>query len=452
MIPPAICTGSARFPAPRVILLGHFQRFLAALRRSTAGEVRENAPPLRDAAVRRGTGRRVGRPLPGLTFKQPYEVVDSDGRRQIADGVLYGGNTEVKKNFIRLTPDRQSKRGHIWSKGSMDRDELATVITYRIHGQGKKWFGDGIGLWFTHEPQWKNGDNHGFTDKYVGFGIVLDTFHNVEHRGGHKDVTIQVNDGTKRLDDLNDESKIGCDAAFRYHANSANFDPVYSSSRIRVKVKGTALEVDVDPNNAGTWTECYRGNLPFQSDWLRRATFGISASTGALADNHDILRVQSFDQINDAGLGTVDAETWSHNYSKDFVSLMESDVCDQSCKVTILEKYVTNFQVETEHWFEMLREQTDNTINKLKEKERQNQRKIQALTDRMTTMMDKSIGLKAAEMRSKVNDKIATEVEGELTVARSSWRLPFFIMLVLIAGGVGVAYQKYRKLVKSHLY
>ncbi|RLN47888.1 hypothetical protein BBJ29_003836 [Phytophthora kernoviae] len=393
-----------------------------------------------------------GSVVPALTFKQPYEVVDSYGHRQISDGIMYGGHTEVKKNFIRLTPDRQSKRGHIWSKSTIDKDELVTVVTYRIHGQGKKWFGDGIGLWFTQEPTWKNGDNHGFTDKYLGFGILLDTFHNVEHRGGHKDVTIQVNDGQKRLDDLNDENKIGCEAAFRYHSNSANFDPVYSSSRVRIKVKGNALEVEVDATNTGVWVECYKGNLPFANDWLKRATFGVSASTGALADNHDILRVQSFDQIDDAALGIVDAETWTHNYSKDFMQLMESSVCDQTCKVTILEKYVTNFQVETEHWFEMLREQTENTIGKLKEKERQNQRKIQALTDRMTDMMEQKIGQKMADVRSKVNEKIATEVEGELTVARSSWRLPFFVLLILIAGGVGVAYQKYRKLVKSHLY
>ncbi|RMX66753.1 hypothetical protein DD238_004821 [Peronospora effusa] len=390
--------------------------------------------------------------LPALTFTQPFEVVDSQGKRQISNDVIYGGTTEVKKNFIRLTPDRQSKRGHIWTKNVIDQDEFATVITYRIHGQGKKWFGDGIGLWFTQELAWKNGENHGFIDKYNGFGIILDTFHNVEHRGGHKDVTIQVNNGQKELDDLNDAEKIGCDAAFRYNSDSATFDPVYSSSRIRVKIKGNSLEVDVDPNNSGAWTECYKGALPFQNDWLRRATFGITGSTGALADNHDILRVQSFDQINDLGLGTVDAETWTHNYSKEFESLMESKTCDQSCKVTILEKFLTNFQMETEHWFEMLREQTENTINNLREKERENHRKIEVLTDRMTTMMEQKIGQKMADVRSKVNEKIATEVEGELTVAHSSWRLPFFIMIMLISAGVGIAYQKYRKLVKSHLY
>ncbi|KAI9922000.1 hypothetical protein PsorP6_001453 [Peronosclerospora sorghi] len=391
-------------------------------------------------------------PLEALTFKKPFDTVDSSGKRQISDHVVYGGTTEVMKNFIRLTPDRQSRTGYIWANDVVARDEITSVITYRIHGQGFKWFGDGIGLWFTHEPSWKYGQNHGFTDKYYGFGIILDTFVNVEHRGGHKDVTIQVNDGTKELDDLDEADKIGCDAAFRYHVDSGTFDPVYSSSRIRVIVNGNSLEVDVDPKNSGSWNECYRGTLPFPTDWLRRVTFGITASTGALADNHDILQVQTFDQSNDADLGEVDAETWMLNFSKDYHLLLDSPSCDQACKISILETFVTNFQIETEHWFELLREQTENTISKLKEKERQNHLKIQALTDRMSTMMDQKIGQKLADVRSKVNEKIITKVEGELTVARSSWRLPFFLMLVLIAGGVGIAYQKYRKLVKSHLY
>ncbi|KAL7690148.1 putative legume-like lectin, concanavalin A-like lectin/glucanase domain superfamily [Plasmopara halstedii] len=391
--------------------------------------------------------------LDTLSFKQPYEIVDSKGDRQISDNFVVGGTTEVMKNFIRLTPDRQSKRGHIWSKSMINRSEFSTVVTYRIHGQGKKWFGDGIGLWFTLEPQWKNGENHGFTDAYTGFGIVLDTFHNVEHRGGHKDVTIQINDGTKRIDDHNDEDKIGCDAAFRYHSSSATFDPVFSSSRIRIMIKGNALEVQMDLNNTSTWNDCYKGNLPFQSDWLNHATFGISASTGALADNHDILQVQSFDSVDDDGLEFADRDTEMHNYSKNFMTLLDDDhMCDQSCKVTILEKFVSNFQIETEHWLEMLREQTENTINKLKEKERLNHKKIQQLTDRMTTMMENKIGQKMADVRSNVNNQIAAEIEGELLVASSSWRLPFFIMLVSIAIGVGVAYQKYRKLVKSHLF
>ncbi|TDH70885.1 hypothetical protein CCR75_002909 [Bremia lactucae] len=393
-----------------------------------------------------------GEPLPSLTFTPPFEHVNSAGRRQISESFTYGGATDVKKNFIRLTPDRQSKRGFIWSQQLIDRNELTTILTFRIHGQGKKWFGDGIGLWFTTEARYQNGENHGFTDTYTGFGIVLDTFENVDHKGGHKDVTLQINDGTKRLTDFHNEVKSGCDASFRYHTSSATFDPVYSSSRLRVKVKGTAVEVQVDSNNSAHWEDCFQATLPFQNDWLRRVSFGITASTGALADNHDILRVQSYSDMKDHEVLVADRESWLHSSSKDFPTLFENINCDQTCKVAVLDKFVTNFQVETEHWFELLQEETENTIAKLKESERENERKILALTDHMTSIMERKIGQKMAVVRSNVNEKIAVEIEGELTEVQSSWRLPFFFLLVLIASGVGVAYQKYRKLLKSHLY
>ncbi|KAF1325387.1 Lectin, partial [Globisporangium splendens] len=387
-----------------------------------------------------------------LTFKEPYDKVGLDGKRQLSDEFEVGGSTDVKKNFVRLTPDRQSKRGNIWSRRVIGSEKFVSVVTFRIHGQGKKWFGDGIGVWLTHEGRYMNGDNHGFTDQYYGVGIVLDTFKNVEHRGGHKDVTVQINDGKKTLDILNDETKVGCDAAFRYHSNSAAFDPVYSSSRLRIKVDGNKLTLEIDPKNEGKWTQCYKGTLPFSQDWLRRATLGITASTGALADNHDIISVRSFDDLNDYGMAQADADVWTHNYSKEFQSLMDNPVCDQSCKISILQKVMSNFHVETEHWFEELKEQTENTVAKLKLKEQENQKKIQALTDRMNDMLESKLGQKFADVRNDVHRKIINKVEGEFMVAQSSWRLPFFFLLLVLAGAFAFAYQKYQKLVKSHLF
>lgn len=391
-------------------------------------------------------------PLPTLTFKEPFESVGADGKRQLSEHFEISGSADVKRNFVRLTPDRQSKRGSIWSRHVIDRTQFVAVVTFRIHGQGQKWFGDGIGLWLTHESRLAPGDNHGFTDQFYGVGIVLDTFKNVEHRGGHKDVTLQVNDGTKTLDVLNDEAKVGCDAAFRFHSKSAAFDPVYSSSRLRIKVDGNELRLEVDPRNEGAWTECYAGTLPFSHEWLRRATFGITASTGALADNHDILSVRAFDDVNDYGMAQADADVWTHNYSKEFEALLSNPVCDPSCKISILQKYMKNFHVETEHWFEELKEETDHTIAKLKEKETANHGKIQALTDRMNEMLESKIGQKMADVRAQVHAKISSKVESELLVKQASWRLPFFFLVVALAGAFAFAYRKYQKLVKSHLY
>jgi lectin, mannose-binding 2 len=55
------------------------------------------------------------------------------------------------------------------------------------------------------------------------------------------------------------------------------------------------LNVLIDPSNSGSWTDCASTDLSsLPSDWLNKAYIGITASTGQLADNHDVLSLQSF--------------------------------------------------------------------------------------------------------------------------------------------------------------
>ena len=41
----------------------------------------------------------------------------------------------IKEYFIRLTPDRQSKRGYCWSDAAMPSNKWVTTIKFRISGQ-----------------------------------------------------------------------------------------------------------------------------------------------------------------------------------------------------------------------------------------------------------------------------------------------------------------------------
>jgi mannose-binding lectin 2 len=145
--------------------------------------------------------------------------------------------------------------------------------------------------------------------------------------GGHRDISVQVNDGTKSLQMLNDETKIGCDAAMRYHEESAAFNPVHSAARIKVKVVSTKLAIEVDEKNSGEWKACYEGVLPFSANWLRSATLGISAATGGVADNHDILRLASFEDFDDKDFILEDSVSSLHKLSKDFKTWLESPSC-----------------------------------------------------------------------------------------------------------------------------
>eukprot|EP01012_Entosiphon_sulcatum_P039378 TRINITY_DN5181_c0_g2_i2.p1 TRINITY_DN5181_c0_g2~~TRINITY_DN5181_c0_g2_i2.p1 ORF type:complete len:211 (+),score=28.43 TRINITY_DN5181_c0_g2_i2:27-635(+) len=158
----------------------------------------------------------VAAPLPQVTFAPPFTAITADGRRYVPNWRV-GGDASVKKNFIRLTPDRQSKRGFVWSESTIQSSELSLVLKFRISGQGKTLFGDGIGLWIVGGNGYVAGQFHGLTETFHGVGIVLDTFRNSENALVHKDVSIYVNDGTKHLDDeLLHAERVGCDANIRY--------------------------------------------------------------------------------------------------------------------------------------------------------------------------------------------------------------------------------------------
>jgi hypothetical protein len=77
--------------------------------------------------------------------------------------------------------------------------EISAILTFRISGQGKKLFGDGIGLWLTQFNRQQQGNLHGIDGKFVGISVIIDTFKNVEHGGKHRDVTILVNNGEEEV-------------------------------------------------------------------------------------------------------------------------------------------------------------------------------------------------------------------------------------------------------------
>lgn len=237
-----------------------------------------------------------GELVENLSFQKPFELISSDGDRKVSKDWQHGGTTVVNSHFIRLTIDRQSKRGWIWNTNKINMEEFSIIFTFRISGSSEKLFGDGVGLWITNVPSYTEGDLHAFSRKYTGVGIIFDTFYNTENKGGHKDVTVLVNNGQKGgVDMLQDETVLGCDIpSLRYYEKSAKFNPSKSMSRAKVQYKLGKLTVKVDASNSGTWTDCYTTNVQLPKGWTNAATLGVTASTGTLADNHDVIGLAMF--------------------------------------------------------------------------------------------------------------------------------------------------------------
>jgi lectin, mannose-binding 2 len=167
-------------------------------------------------------GSACGEFLQYHSFQAPFTKVDSSGSRIVSDEFRASGTTVVNQNFVRLTPDRQSKKGALWSRKAVGVPSLSTVLKFRISGQGKQFFGDGIGLWVVQQSYHIAGNVHGFMENFHGVGVIFDTFKNTENIAAHRDVTILVNDGTKSYEMMT-ENVQGCNAALRYHADRADF-------------------------------------------------------------------------------------------------------------------------------------------------------------------------------------------------------------------------------------
>lgn len=200
----------------------------------------------------------------------------------------FGGNSVVSDESIRLTPDRQNKRGNLWNTKECTMENWELTVDFKVTGQGKSLFGDGFAVWFTEDHG--SGPNHsghalGNSETFKGLGIFADTYDNHQEDHGHPWISAILNDGTKEYDhdeDGKSHSEGGCQSFFR------NLDfPTYMRVTYRRKFMTLLVETSIAGN--GEWEECF-----FLNDvWLpEHAYFGATASTGDLADNHDIVSME----------------------------------------------------------------------------------------------------------------------------------------------------------------
>eukprot|EP00049_Salpingoeca_infusionum_P007837 m.126702 g.126702 ORF g.126702 m.126702 type:complete len:339 (+) comp13841_c0_seq1:33-1049(+) len=200
----------------------------------------------------------------------------------------FSGSTVVTDDYIRLTPDRQSRRGALWNKIPYNPPIESkypwfdVTLAFNIHGQGKKLFGDGLAFWYT-QNRMQQGPVFGNQDMFVGLGIFFDTYSNVQ-QGHQQYISVMVGDGKTHYDHENDggNAKIaGCAMQFRGREDDP---PVYA----RIVYQDTLLRVYVDSDGEG-FEECF----VLRRVYLKRGWyFGVTAATGDLADNHDILSIK----------------------------------------------------------------------------------------------------------------------------------------------------------------
>ena len=409
-----------------------------------------------------------------LSFEAPFEEVISGGDRVVGKSWRASGSAAVHTNFVRLTPDRQSKKGAVWASTSLGVTELSATLKFRISGQGKKYFGDGMALWLTDARSYRAGDFHGSTEKFKGVGIIFDTFKNAELLSLHKDVTVVVNEGRSDVEALLGDAQ-GCAGSIRYHEDRGDFT-VASASRAKVvvspddadnpKTSPLTLSVLLDEANSGTFVECASFQLPkaLNGGWLARAYLGVTASTGQLADNHDVLELEVFSDQ------TAHVEAEAAEADQKYFEPGEGISADRFLRIeTQLDQLVAkleHLQHHLEHEMVAVDDHVRVTVEKLAAQEEASEGRIDALEAKVVSNVEDSLSQRIATLEqamrdavqkrissvetrymSKLGDVVNEKVEG----AGRGWTLPFLVLIAVDVVAFVVIRSTYVKFKKSHL-
>lgn len=199
----------------------------------------------------------------------------------------FSGHTMITNNYVRLTPDLQSKSGAIWNTSPIMTKNWELQVTFKVHGKGTELFGDGFALWYAQERM-MDGPVFGSKDYFSGLAIILDTYsnHNGPHNHQHPFLSAMVNNGTLSYDHDRDGTHTqlaGCEVRFR----NVNFD-----THISIRYENEILSVSTDMENRNEWKNCFVvQNVELPTGYY----LGASATTGDLSDNHDILAIKFYD-------------------------------------------------------------------------------------------------------------------------------------------------------------
>jgi len=195
----------------------------------------------------------------------------------------FGGDAYVNTNkHIRLTRDRPSETGWLWSRLPMSTSNFQIDVEFKLSGGSGHLYGDGMAMWLTTRRA-ESGPVFGFIDEFEGLGLFFDTFANSHHNYALPRISAMMGDGKTAYDHNHDgvaNELAGC---------SVNIWGTDIATKLRVTyIKGRYLDVKVQFRAWDEWTPCFT----LEDITLPTSPFlGFSALTGEAHEAHDIVTV-----------------------------------------------------------------------------------------------------------------------------------------------------------------
>uniref|UniRef100_A0AAQ5YXZ0 L-type lectin-like domain-containing protein n=1 Tax=Amphiprion ocellaris TaxID=80972 RepID=A0AAQ5YXZ0_AMPOC len=210
------------------------------------------------------------------SFKGPH-LSQSDGSIPFW---IHTGNAIPSADQVRITPSLRSQRGSVWTKNKVAFEHWEAEVTFRVSGRGRMG-ADGLAVWFT-STQGLDGPVYGAADQWNGVGVFFDSFDN-DGKKNNPAIIVVGNNGNLVYDHQNDGTTQALGTCLRDFRNKPY--------PIRAKITYYKQTLTVMINNGFTpdkedYEFCTKvDNMIIPNEGF----FGISAATGGLADDHDVL-------------------------------------------------------------------------------------------------------------------------------------------------------------------
>ena len=254
--------------------------------------------------------------------------------------------------------------------------------------QGEYLYGDGMTIFFANKPFYEEvdfsslvklqGKLHGASDQFVGFAVDFATYRNqdvsvffslhIQYLRFHRDVGLYLGNNTNEHAYRPDVYHPGCYSNYRYYEKRQDFSvgvlivhftqaDNFASVRIAYDGDQQLIRVTVDSQGTGYYQSCISETVALPSDWWSKAYIGISSSTGQVADNHDLISVETLMGVSEVA-ETRDVVFTSKEREEHLAELLKEESIDVN---TLNPKDKAFFAMASE-----LGEMRENEINKLK--------------------------------------------------------------------------------------
>lgn len=232
-------------------------------------------------------------------------------------------------------------------------------------------------------------------------------------------------------------------------------------ARIQISYDGdlNRVVVKIDPQNHGHYQDCLTETLSLPEGWWKKAHIGISASTGDLADNHDLIEVSTMLGITstDSSLQAKEEEQLEMAREESLKNLLKTegvDVANLNPKEMALFALVKEMndkqgeelqklKRELEHSMSgeyecvLLEVAIDDSINsmirKLQQRGDVSETRISELESTMQNRVGSSLTEQIQNRISVLEKMLDNSLKQEVKKKSSSWILPFLLLSVVLS-------------------